>query len=290
MAAHASISHDGYAVLSRLLSRSEVRALRKPIRGLRATRAVGACERPNNTLVPLRWHDAPIVRVLNDEARVRRIRIASGGTDLRWISGYFSIKDPHSGPLWWHQDWWCWNHPVTRRVRAAQVALLCYLDDTSVSTGALRLLPGSHLESTAIHAVLPGAHRGEAHRSEPGDPVGADQPGQVTLELRAGDAVLLDYRLLHGTHPNTAEHRRDCLILNFAPSWRRLPEDVRAHLIGGLALPNECEREGAVATLGDLLPRYEGAQRDLVLVRDAPTAFGHARNPRAEPQVASKQL
>jgi hypothetical protein len=272
---HASIGRDGYAVLPHLLSRSDVRALRARVPGLRATRAVGACKRPNNTFVPLRWDDAPVVTVLRDRVRARRIQIASCATDLRWISGYLSIKDPRSGALWWHQDWWCWSHSVTRRAEAAQVALVCYLADTTVSTGALRLLPGSHLESRSIHGILPAAHRDEACALSAGHPVTADQPGQVTLQLRAGDAVVFDYRLLHGTHPNTAEHRRDALILNFAPAWRDLPKDVRAHLIGGLALPDPSERVSAGERLGELLPRYAGAPRDLALSRDAPTEFVH---------------
>lgn len=283
------MTNDGYALLPRLLSRRDVEELRKAILGLWTTRAVGACERPNNTLVPLRWSDASVVTVLSHAARVQRIRTASEGTDLRWISGYFSLKDPRSGPLWWHQDWWCWNHPVTRQALAAQVALLCYLDDTTVSSGALRLLPGSHLKSSKIHTLLPDAHRDESHASDPGHPVVCDQPGQVTLEVRAGDAVLLDYRLLHSTYPNTADRRRDCLILNFAPSWRTLPEDVRAHLIGGLALPTEAEREAEIMTLDHLLPRYRGVQRDMVLVRDAPTAFLHAHSSRGELHAGSKQ-
>lgn len=260
-------------MLPRLLSGREVRALREPVLDLQATRSVGACERPNNTLIPLRWDDAPITTVLTDGDRKRRIRVASGGDDLRWISGYYSIKDPRSGPLWWHQDWWCWDHPVTRQARAVQIALLCYLDDTTVTTGALRVLPGSHLRSAPVHAVLADAYRDAACPSEPGHPATEDQPGQVTLELRAGDAVVLDYRLLHGTHANAAERRRDCLILNFAPSWRHLPEDVRAHLIGGLALPDAGERTTALASLGELLPQYGGVQHDLALVRDAPTRF-----------------
>jgi hypothetical protein len=96
--AQASISHDGYALLPRLLSRSEVRALWEPVPGLRATRAVGACERPNNILVPLRWDDASVVSVLSDNARVRRIRIASGGhrppLDFRLLQRQGSAQRP----------------------------------------------------------------------------------------------------------------------------------------------------------------------------------------------------
>ncbi len=271
-----SLSADGYVRLPHFLSSHEVGAVREPIRGLRAARAVGACERPNNTLVPLRWNDTAVGTVLRDARRVARLRTGSSGTDLRWISGYCSIKDPQSGPLWWHQDWWCWNHAVTRETEAAQVALLCYLDDTTTTTGALRVLPGSHLRSHRIHEVLPAAHRDAAHASEPGHPVTSDQRDQVSLEVGAGDAVLLDYRLLHGTHANASDRRRDCLILNFAPSWGRLPDDVRAHLIGGLALPTGVERAAAAAALGDLLPRYQGVQRDLTPARDAPAAFQHA--------------
>jgi hypothetical protein len=145
MTFRASVGREGYAILPGLTGGADVERYRDSIGLLRATRADGSCDRPNNSLVPLRWNDPPVMSVLRDEPRLRRVRLAAGGADLRWTSGYFSIKDPFCGPLWWHQDWWCWDHPVTLCQRAAQVALLCYLDDTTVSTGALRVLPGSHL-------------------------------------------------------------------------------------------------------------------------------------------------
>jgi ectoine hydroxylase-related dioxygenase (phytanoyl-CoA dioxygenase family) len=203
---------------------------------------------------------------------MRRVARASGGNDLRWTSAYVSIKDPRSGALWWHQDWWCWDHPVSYRREAAQIALLCYLQDTTVRTGALRVLPGSHTASTRLHGVLPEAHR-DPHAVSTGNVALEDQPDQVTLELRAGDAVLLDYRLLHGTHPNASACRRDCLILNFTPSWRGLPDDIRSHLIAGFSFPHEANRADAEAVLGQVLPSYDGIQRDLDLTRDAPAAF-----------------
>ncbi len=118
---------------------------------------------------------------------------------------------------------------MTFRPEASQAAMLCYLDDTNASTGALRVLPGSHLRSAEIHAVLPDAHR-EVSALAFDHAAFADHPDHVTLELHAGDAVLVDYRLLHGTHPNTGDGRRDCVLLNFAPAWRDLPDDVRGPL------------------------------------------------------------
>jgi ectoine hydroxylase-related dioxygenase (phytanoyl-CoA dioxygenase family) len=100
-----------------------------------------------------------------------------------------------------------------------------------------------------------------------------DHPDQVTLDVERGDAVITDYRLLHGTHPNTSVERRDCLLLTFAPSWRRLPADIRAHLVRHPALPTAEERKLPGAWPVELLPTYAGQPRDLRLNRVAPSEF-----------------
>jgi ectoine hydroxylase-related dioxygenase (phytanoyl-CoA dioxygenase family) len=194
------------------------------------------------------------------------------GDDLRWISGYISSKEPRTPALWWHQDWWCWHHPVSFRAAAAQVALLVYLSDTDQGRGALRVLPGSHRASVALHRALPDAHR-QGERLPLDHPALRDQPGQMTLRARAGDAVVLDYRLLHGTHPNAGDERRDCVLLSFTPSWHSLPPDVRAHLIQHLALPTDDEQVPATSWRAALLPEFDGARADLDLDRDAPPRF-----------------
>jgi hypothetical protein len=233
-----TLARAGYALLERFLNRDEVAAAGAEVDQLLAQPHDPSCERPENTLVPLRYSAPLVARVLENPARARRIATAAGGHDLRWISGYVSVKDPHSGPLDWHQDWWCWDHPVSHRAEPPQVAVLVYLDDTSERNAALRVRPGSH-------------------RGAPADP--------VTLSLRAGDAALIDYRLLHATHANASAARRDCLILNYAPAWAALPADIRGHLIQHPALPGEGEPLPAWA--GALLPRYDGPRVDLPLNR-----------------------
>jgi hypothetical protein len=254
---HPSLDVDGFARLPAFLSAEEMAALRALL--ARATAgAEGACERPHNTLLPLRWDDPILALVLGDGERVALLRERVAADDLRWISGYVSIKEPHTPPLWWHQDWWCWDHALSFRAAPAQLALLIYLSDTDSANGALRVLPGSHLRSSPIHAVLPEAHGEQAAQLDAAHPAFADLPGQVTLALSAGDAVALDYRLLHGTHANTSARRRDALLLTFAPSWAELPDDVRGHLIEHPALP--CAGEsGAGGELwhAELLPRWQ---------------------------------
>lgn len=267
------LDQDGFALLPAFADPIEVSELRSATAARLGRSRDGACERPHNILVPLRWND-PIVRLLlDDQARVTAVREASCANDLRWISGYVSLKEPHTPPLWWHQDWWCWDHAVTFEPAAPQVALLLYLTDTTQTNGALRVLPGSHHRSGPIHALLPEAHSKQAGDLDPMHPALCDLASQETLSLRAGDAVLLDYRLLHGTHANRTTAQRDALLLTFAPSWRDLPRDIRAHLIDHPALPSRDETPMHGSWARRLLPSFDGARASLKLNRNAPAQF-----------------
>jgi hypothetical protein len=79
--------------------------------------------------------------------------------------------------------------------------------------------------------------------------------------------------MLHGTHANESEARRDGVLLSFAPSWRGLPADIRAHLIQHLAQPRHDEQPRSSSWTTDLLPTFAGARADLALNRVAPARF-----------------
>ena len=270
----AGFARNGFVVIGGFLAEGEPEKLRSDVDALLLRPRDPSCTRPHNTLLPLRWSDTTVRFLLNSERRVQAIRDAVGANDLRWISGYCSIKDARSAPLWWHQDWWCWNHRVSFRRPAPQIAVLSYLTDADREHGALRVLPGSHLRASAIHATLPGAHAAATEELRLGHLALSDHPDQVTLHVAVGDAVVMDYRLLHGTHANASERRRDCVILNFTPSWRDLPEDVRAHLISHPAQPGAGEPTPAASSWeSGLLPHFDGVRRDLRLNRFPPAQF-----------------
>jgi len=263
---------DGYRVIPSFLHTADLRVLTRDVEALLSSpRGESVC-RPG--LIPLRWNDAIVARVLQRARHVRMLREALGAPDLKWLSGYVSTRAPHSAPLWWHQDWWCWDHPISFRRSATQVAVLCYLTDTDARRGALRIVPGSHRASTAAHRLLPEAHGDLADRL-PNDHVAlADLPEQKTLDVRAGDAVVLDYRLLHGTHANDSPRRRDCILLSFIPAWSALPPEMKAHLITHLALPDHAQRTGRAAGAYDhLLPQFDGTPTSLPLNRVPPMQF-----------------
>lgn len=267
------LGDSGYLILPRFITPAELHPLRASVDDLVNSTRGEQCARPNNELVPLRWDSPLVAGVLRDDERTRRLAAAVDARDLRWISGYVSVKQPRSLSLWWHQDWWCWDHPVSHEREAAQVALLCYLSDTGPRNGALRVLPGSHRRSHPVHRALAEGHDDPAAGDDPGHEVMRDQPGQVTVGVRAGDAVVLDYRTLHGTHANTSDQRRDALLLNFTPSWGRLPAEIRGHLVSHTALPRADEVPTDDHPLAGLLPVYDGPRRDLPLNRFPPAEF-----------------
>jgi Phytanoyl-CoA dioxygenase (PhyH) len=266
------LDRDGFIVLKAFLDENEVAEIKTAVEALFSAPQDPTCSRPHNTLLPLRWKDRIVQLILSSERKAQVLSEALNADDPKWISGYVSIKEAHSPPLWWHQDWWCWDHVVSYRRNAAQVATLCYLSETNSQNGALRVLPGSHLRSAPIHAVLPEAHDKTAVDLSPGNIAMSDLSDQVTLCLRPGDAVAVDYRLLHGTHGNASDARRDCVILNFTPSWRQLPDDIKAHLIDHPAQPSESEVPHSSMFL-KLLPAFNGPRQSLPLNRNAPAKF-----------------
>ena len=264
---------DGFVVLDRFLDESEVAEIHPLVESLIVSSPVSACSRPHNTLLPLRWNDRIVQLILASERRAQVLTRTLGADDLKWISGYVSIKEARSPALWWHQDWWCWDHAVSHRRAAPQVAVLCYLTATDMHNGALRVLPGSHHRSSSIHASLPEPHAHAANGLEPGHIAMSDHPDQVTLRLRAGDAVAIDYRLLHGTHGNASDARRDCVLLSFTPSWRELPADIKGHLISHPAQPAAAERLPTTSWEAEILPSFSGIRRDLHVNRMPPRKF-----------------
>jgi hypothetical protein len=272
--AAAAFLESGYGIIPAFLEPHELACLGAQVERMLSQPRHPGMNRPGNDLVPLRWDNDIVAHILRSPRRLQLLAEMLAPADLKWLSGYVSTKPPRSAALYWHQDWWCWDHPISFRRAATQVAVLCYLSHTSTHNGALRVLPGSHHMSAPVHRLLPEPHAEGANELRPEHPALADLPGQVTLSLRAGDAVAIDYRLLHGTHANESPARRDCILLSFVPNWSSLPPDVKAHLIAHPALPGEAEAaQRRASRYADLLPTFDGPPASLPLNRMPPAEF-----------------
>jgi hypothetical protein len=74
-----------------------------------------------------------------------------GYDDPKWWSGYLLSKPPLGPPLYWHQDWWAWDHVRSADPHLLQAFLMYYLTDTTRENGCLRVIPGSHARRVDLH-------------------------------------------------------------------------------------------------------------------------------------------
>lgn len=182
-----------------------------------------------------------------------------GFPDPRFSSGYLISKPPNGPALFWHQDWWGWDDPLSYRDEIAQVFAFYYLTDTTRTNGCLRVLPGSHRRRHMLHDV-PDAHDESLGRVEhPDNPVYQSAPGEVAVDVEAGSLVIGDARLLHGTYANRSDEERTLITLWYHPNFAGLPEPMQARITGIF------RREGVDTdpdgTTGQCLEDWPGPQR-----------------------------
>jgi ectoine hydroxylase-related dioxygenase (phytanoyl-CoA dioxygenase family) len=135
-----------------------------------------------------------------------------------FLAGFISKGAGVGGEVQFHQDL---TYTDERRYRS--VLLWIPLVDVDDSNGALQVVPGSHRWTTGIRAggldELPTAGlQAEFRRLA------------VTVPLKAGQAVIYDAALVHGSSPNTAEQVRPAVAIATAPSGAGL---VHFHMTDG---------------------------------------------------------
>ena len=117
------------------------------------------------------------------------------GSDF--VPTYESLVFKQAGdgaPIPWHQDA---LHPRSRRITNLDV----YLDASLAGQGALRVLPGSQRRKVDTCALR--------------DEFGWEPPGFVEVEMEAGDVLLHDVMVVHGSPPATGNALRRTLYYEF---------------------------------------------------------------------------
>lgn len=184
---------------------------------------------------------------------------ALGFTSPRWWSGFLLSKPPHAPPLYWHQDWWAWDEPISVNPEPAQVFLMYYLTDTNPQNGCLRVIPGTHYRHNPLHDLLPPAHTRETYDANPHSVIFSQRPDEVDVPVRAGDLLIGDARILHAAHANQTGTHRSLLTLWYFPDYDKLPDSIKAYAARKEPLqpPNWWpEPEGGL--MEPLIPRYAG--------------------------------
>src|SRR6266566_1447714 len=180
----------------------------------------------------------PVWADLITHPAIIRAMSSLGAEDLHWLSGYVISKPPHSPRLWWHQDWWAWQHPISCALMPAQVSVMIYPAGAGELNGCLRVIPGSHRTRHRLHDLLPEAHGPEVNSIPHHHIAYATQPDEVSVPVRPGDIVLCDVRLLHATFANPSDGERPCVTLWYTPGYRYLPEEFKQHYAQHPCQPN----------------------------------------------------
>ena len=160
----------------------------------------------------------------------------------RYWSGFVIAKEPHSGPLYWHQDWPFWDDPVSADPLPHQLFLMWYLVDTRPENGCLRLLPCSHRLRCDVHDTIDTGHDDTVRHEDPAtSPAYRRRPDEVDVPVRAGDLVIGDARLLHAAHGNAtgaAPHRDHHVV----PAALRRVQRTAARRLSGAPLRRPAAR------------------------------------------------
>lgn len=147
------------------------------------------------------------------------------------VPTYESLVFKNAGdgaPIAWHQDA---VHPRRHRIFNVDV----YLDASRAGEGALRVVPGSHRGVEDVCALR--------------DAYGWEPPGVVQVELEAGDVLLHDVMIVHGSEPVRHNPLRRTLYYEFRSAeqilsegpWDRAWVDARMKLLP-LALAEHARR------------------------------------------------
>jgi len=128
-----------------------------------------------------------------------------------------------TGDTYWHSD--LYNADFKYR----HIKILFYLDPIDANSGALRVIPGSHLFGDKFANLL------ERYVWEHDKNYGIDKesvPG-IVIPTRPGDAIVFDYRLKHATCHSSDRRRMFtiCASERFRdedlPSLKKMVEDLR---------------------------------------------------------------
>ena len=216
-----SYRHAGYHTPLRVLSAAEALAIRTALEAVEtehgpvftenrahAGAAFQGSYRYKSHLL-FKW----LADVIRHPAILDAVEDLIGPDILCWTTHWF-VKEAHSPQyVSWHQDSNYWGVETDDLV-----SVWLAVSASTVESGCVRLLPGSHRTPSMEH-VDTWAEDNMLTRGQTIEEV--DESLAVNLELVPGEAALFDYRLAHASHPNRSGDRRIGVGLRYIPPSAR---------------------------------------------------------------------
>jgi ectoine hydroxylase-related dioxygenase (phytanoyl-CoA dioxygenase family) len=125
------------------------------------------------------------------------------GSDILLWDSSFIVKEPGDGKrVSWHQDLTYWGLEPTESV----VSIWLALAPATVESGAMKMIPGSHLGPIRRHRDTFAADNILTRGQEIAEAI--DESRAVDIVLAPGEMSLHHGRIFHGSQPNRSADRR----------------------------------------------------------------------------------
>jgi ectoine hydroxylase-related dioxygenase (phytanoyl-CoA dioxygenase family) len=174
-------------------------------------------ERRDGGAISRRTNHKPhlLVRWLADLIRapsiLDQVEALLGPDILCWATDFFAKNPGDRKHVSWHQDSTYWGLSEPDVV----TAWVAFTPSTKMS-GCLRVVPGSHLKDQLPHRDTFGASNLLSRGQEVA--VAVDEKHAVDVVLAPGEMSLHSVRLVHGSEPNNAAHRRIGFAIRYIPT------------------------------------------------------------------------
>lgn len=251
---------SGYCIVKNVLDQPLLEELRRVTGRLIDGISAADAERYKyqGTNVEVAYQDPVFARLFALPAALDALA-SVGFAQPKFWSAYMLSKPPFGPPLYWHQDWWAWEEPVSLQPPPPQMFLMYYLTDTTRENGCLRVIPGTQRKHIDLHDEIREAHTEATYTASLDAAEFKLHPDEIDITVTAGDLVMGDARVLHAAHQNRTDKHRTLLTLWYFPDWDSLPESIRARAGRREPLaPPKWWADDAGAAVEPLVPWYHG--------------------------------
>ena len=224
---HRALFEDGTVIVEDLLDEQTVKqinaeldpALVGPQLGFQDNKVVGQTRRLNATLrySPTMSEEVVAHPVLIDAAE----SVLLDHSDTLQVIAVASEVTPGEDPQMLHRDDWNWGH-VKGRSHPLSIFSIIALSEFTATTGATRVIPGSHLWDDAYDAATNKSAWKEGIYEEISFPRGLYDDLAVPALLQPGAAVIALGTTVHGAGANTSSDVfRRGLQIKYCVGWLR---------------------------------------------------------------------
>jgi len=163
------------------------------------------------------------------------VQVFTGPDIAVWGTGIFG-KPAHDGAATpWHQDGQYWPmRPL------ATTTVWLALDDATTNNGCMRVISGSHRPRKLYDHRTVDASKLTLNQELDWQALGFER--EQTIEMGAGQIILFDLYLIHGSHSNDTPNQRRAITIRYMPTTSHFDRELATRQHRDMAVPDLSKR------------------------------------------------